>query len=212
MPEKCRTANGFCYNPWDKRCKLLGGEFLSIKPYAIGKVKIPVLKRRTKSLWLWNYQSERDLLEKIISYLKDNSYNYQRDGNEYASSVLCGIGITSSDIPILFELFKRYNLLSNSEAFVFQHSFRIVDLSQLAISEFNNKRNFLYPITKDQLLSKYVAGEKFESGKEVWKQYEKKLYRKIEGRVKREIMATHDCYIEILKEIHSKNRIAAKHH
>lgn len=29
------------------------------------------------------------------------------------SAILCGIGITSSDVPILFELFKRFHILSN---------------------------------------------------------------------------------------------------
>lgn len=114
------------------------------------------------------------------------------------SPVLCGIGITSSDIPILFELFKRFQILTNQEAFKFQNSFRVVDLSQLAIGTFNNPNNFLYPKTKSHILNKYMPGTKFETGKTVWQLYESKSHEEIQQRVVSEIFSTHRCY-ELIK-------------
>jgi hypothetical protein len=178
----------------------LGGGFLNLNPYAIEKVQISTIKKRIKSFWLWNHNSEKDLLEKIYFYLKKISDESQNANSSIVSSVLCGIGITSADIPILFDLFKRYHLLSNAEAFDFQHSFRVIDLSQIAITTFNKNISFLYPITKDRLLNSYLNGKKFESGKCVWKHYELKQYNEIEHRVKNEILATYECYIEISKE------------
>ena len=32
VPERSRTKTGFCYNPWDKSCKILGGSFLIANP------------------------------------------------------------------------------------------------------------------------------------------------------------------------------------
>lgn len=119
------------------------------------------------------------------------------------SPILCGIGITTSDLPILIELFKRYKILTNAEAFVFQNKFRVVDLSQLSISTFNNGNNFLYPKSKNEILLKYINGKKFESGKAVWELYESKDYAGIEERVLDEVTSTHKCYKLINDDLHN---------
>ena len=32
VPEKLRGNKGFVYNPWDKKCKLIGGAFFAANP------------------------------------------------------------------------------------------------------------------------------------------------------------------------------------
>jgi hypothetical protein len=198
VAENSRSETGFCYNPWDKNCKILGGSFLLANPEKDFGITESDIRRKTKSLWLWEHGTEKELLQQIYITLKA-AYDTVRNAHRNAiSPVLCGIGITSSDIPILFELFKRFNILTNQEAFSFQNGFRAIDLSQLAVATFNNPNHFLYPKTKNHILNKYLPSTKFETGKSVWELYETKNYEGIQTRVLDEIVSTHRCY-ELIK-------------
>lgn len=198
VPESGRSESGFCYNPWNKVCKILGGSFFIANPEKdFGVAKLDIYKK-TKSLWLWENNSEKELLQQIYNTLKSANDTVKNAHNGAISPILCGIGITSSDIPILFELFKRFKILTNQEAFLFQNSFRVIDLSQLAIATFNNQNNFLYPKTKSHILNKYLPDTKFDSGKSVWELYESKRYKEIQSRTLNEVYATHRCY-ELIK-------------
>lgn len=198
VPENSRSKIGFNYNPWDKRSKILGGSFLIANPEKDFGITEYNIRKRTKSFWIWNYESEKDLLLQIYKILK-STYDMVNSAHEGAvSPVLCGIGITSSDIPILFELFKRFKILTNAEAFSFQNGFRVIDLSQLSVATFNNSNYFLYPKTKSHILNKYLPDTKFETGKIVWELYESEDYEGIQARVLNEVIATHRCY-ELIK-------------
>jgi len=202
VPENSRNEHGFSYNPWDKKCKFLGGSFFSVNPTRDFEITDFKIKNKIKSLWLWNYQSEKQVLEAIYTLLNDVLKLVRKTHKGMVSPILCGIGITTSDIPILIELFKRYQILTNAEAFVFQNKFRVVDLSQLSISTFNNGNNFLYPKSKNEILIKYTNGKKFESGRVVWELYESKDYASIEERVLDEVVSTHKCYELINNDLH----------
>lgn len=201
VPETGREKSGFCYNPWDKSCRFLGGSFLAANPDKDLSNASKNTENKVSSLWLWNHKSERDLLEEIYRFLKSMSNIVRNAHDGKVSPVLCGIGITSSDVPILFDLFKRYKILTNKEAFYFQNEFRVIDISQLAIATFNNGTDFLYPKTKSLILHKYMPGKKFESGKSVWDMYELREFSVIESRVVDEVMCTHECYIQILADL-----------
>ncbi|WP_336365467.1 hypothetical protein [Marinobacter sp. C2H3] len=198
VPKNSRSKTGLCYNPWDKSCKILGGSFLLANPEKDFGITESEVYKKTKSLWLWEHRSEKELLQRIHNILKGAHEIVWNAHNGAISPVLCGIGITSSDIPILFELFKRFGILTNSEAFTFQNSFRVIDLSQLSIATFKNQNSFLYPKTKSHILNKYISGLKFASGKSVWELYESKDFKKIKERVLSEVYATHRCY-ELIK-------------
>ncbi len=207
VPLKGRDKEGFSYNPWDKSSKLLGGSFLIANPDKDLTDKSKVTKRDVESLWLWNHNSERDLLEKIYKLLKDSYDLVCKAHDGKVSPILCGIGISSSDVPVLFELFKRYKLLSNSEAFYFQNKFRIIDISQLAIASFNNNSNFIYPKQKSYIMQKYLPEKKFESGRVVWDLYEAQDKSGIEERVIDEVLCTHYCYMKIINDFRYFKRL-----
>lgn len=201
VPESGRDKSGFCYNPWDKSCKLIGGSFLTASPEKDLSKTSSNLKKKVKSFWIWGYKSERELLEAIYQLLKSTCELVRNAHEGRVSPILCGIGISSSDVPILFELFKRYKILSNSEAFEFQNRFRILDISQLSVATFNNSNNLLYPKTKSSILQKYMPGKKFESGTSVWDLYDTHEYDSIVNRVIDEVMCSHQCYLEIVEDI-----------
>jgi hypothetical protein len=196
-----RIENGFCYNPWDKNCKLLGGSFLVANPTKDFNIHKRQVTNKIQSFWLWNHQSERDLIEKIYQLLRDTEKTVTNAHGLGISPIICGIGISSTDIPIIFNLFERYKVLSNYESFKFTNRFRIIDLSQMSIATFNNSNNFLYPKTKNNILNKYINGIKFEDGRKVWELYENKDYETIEKRTKDEIYFSHVCYEKIYEDL-----------
>jgi hypothetical protein len=201
VPESSRKDVGLNYNPWDKKCKLIGGSFLSVNPEVNFNQTNKKNKSEIKSFWIWNYNSEKELLIDIYTFIKKNSDIVRKAHQERHASILCGIGITYSDVPVLFELFKRYQILSNSQAFIFQNELRYVDLSQLALMSFNCKKDYLYPKTKSHILNKYQPGKKFECGKSVWGLYEDKNFTGIENRVVDEVMCTFFAYKSLLDDI-----------
>lgn len=198
VPESSRRTKGLSYNPWDPDCKLLGGSFFVSNPTKDFESHLDIDSDQIQSFWLWNYDSEKALLIDIFNLLKQVSQDAKAGNDGRVSATLCGIGIISSDIPVIFDLLKRYELLSNAEAFYFQTEFRVIDVSNLAIPTFNHSSMFAYPKTKKDLLLKYISGKKFESGTAVWNLYEKAQYNEIEYRTNDEISCTHKIYSEIL--------------
>ncbi len=199
VPESSRDKDGLCYNPWDKSCRLLGGEFLSINGLTIDRAKDTTIEKKIKGVWLWDHSCEKEILEKILSMITSSVEKVKKNHNN-RSLVLCGIGISNSDIPVIFELFKRYKLLSNDEAFELQANIRVIDLAQISILLNNVNDNYIYPLTKNSLLNKYLPGEKFESGKSVWDLYENKKHAEIIERTSKEIVTTYLCYKRLIEE------------
>ncbi len=199
VPEKGRSKHGFCYNPWDETCKFLGGSFLLANPEKDFETTELRISNKIQSHWLWDHQSESKLIESIYVLLKSALDVVHKAHDGAISPILCGIGVTSSDVPIIFELFKRYKILTNAEAFVFLNKFRVVDLSQLSISTFNNSNYFLYPKSKNHILNKYLNEKKIETGRSVWDLYESEDFDGIEARVIDEVVSTHKCY-ELIKK------------
>ncbi|WP_147250892.1 hypothetical protein [Arenicella xantha] len=206
VPTESRREGGFCYNPWDKKSKLLGGSFLSLSPTNDFTQEDSYLNEMIQPLWLWNHDSERSLLENIFGYMEKILQFVSKDNSPSVSPLLCGIGITTSDVPVLFELFKRYKILSNAEAFQFQSQFRSIDLSQVAIGVFNHKHDFLYPKTKGNLTTKYFGSNVFDDGRSVWDLYERQCLSEIEERTHAEVLYTLKLYSSILRDFRQSKK------
>ncbi len=196
VPENHRHHKGICYNPWIKDCRLLGGSFFSANPKTDFQLNahLSTKQKSIKSFWLWREKNEAELIKKIFNHLNSLLIHKEKNGD----LLLCGIGITTSDVPVLIDLFKRYRLLTNQEAFRFQNQFRMIDLSQLAIGCFNQSTDFMYPKIKNDLVNKFTSYPSFASGKEVWGLFENKSYSQIETRVIKEIIITYDIYNSLL--------------
>lgn len=211
VPESMRDQQGFLYNPWDKKSKFIGGCFYAANPAYDYAKQDQQLRNKTKSFWIWEHDGEADLLRAIADYLIEVCELVRKPHKGTVSPILCGINITSSDIPILFDLFKRFKILTNKESFELQNKFRVIDLSSLSISAFNNSSYFLYPNTKNSMMNKYLNGNVFEDGRSVWGLYDQSDYKGIESRVLDEVVSSIKLY-KALKDDFDKFKTLEKSH
>ncbi|MCW7552306.1 hypothetical protein NX722_06510 [Endozoicomonas gorgoniicola] len=201
VPEDLRQNKGLAYNPWRKDNLFLGGCFLNASAATDLHDAFDDFSIKVDSFWLWNYPSESDLVYSVYRYLLDIFHDVQSRGDDRISPLLCGVGITHSDWPVLLDLFRKHRILDNAEAFEFQQQFRSLDLSQLVVGFCNNATNFLYPKPKNTIFGKYTPDIQFASGKEVWDLYDQQKHLTIEKRVIEEIACTHESYVSILEDI-----------
>ena len=91
VPESSRKDVGLNYNPWDKKSKLIGGSFLSVNPDVNFTKTDQKYKSEIKSFWVWDYNSEKELLDDIYKFIKKNSDIVREAHQGRHSSILCGI-------------------------------------------------------------------------------------------------------------------------
>lgn len=85
VPESSRSETGFCYNPWDKSCKILGGSFLIANPEKDFDIAESEVLKKIRSFWLWEHPSEKELLQQIYNVLK-GAYDTVRNAHDSAVS------------------------------------------------------------------------------------------------------------------------------
>lgn len=103
VPESSRRTKGLSYNPWDPDCKLLGGSFFVANPTKDFESPLDTDSDQIQSFWLWDYDSEKALLIDIFNLLKQANQDAKEGNDGRVSATLCGIGIISSDIPVIFD-------------------------------------------------------------------------------------------------------------
>jgi hypothetical protein len=204
VPIEKREGHGFKYNPWEEKSFLIGGSFLSVSPKSKDYDSI---QNKIKSFWIWDYEgNEGKLIKDIYDFLMNDGVRKSHNG---VSSVLCGINILHSDLPVILNLLNKYNIATNSELFTFQNSFRSIDLSILSIGAFNNNIGFLYPKKKAEITSKFYNQKLFDSGSSVWEMYDNKEFSKIKERVQEEIQITFNVYQKLI-DYYNKNNVLLK--
>lgn len=211
VPEVNRKEQGFCYNPWQDNSLFLGGSYV----IALGtrdQVN-PLdedLQNRIKSMWIWDCKDEKDLVGKFFKLFK-SQIDQCVQASQGISPLICGIGIQSSDIPILMALFRKHGFLNEFECFTFENSLRILDLSVLGISFYKNKTYLMYPKKKNELLNKFFSDQVFESGTTVWSQYENQNYKDIQIRNEKEVFYTLRMYYQFKRKIMNMKEVEKKY-
>ncbi len=211
VPKKNRKPHGLNYNPAVAGNMLLGGVFYSANPVSDLAPSGHSQMKKMKSFWLWQHKTEQQLLRAIYEYLKQIKGEVFKHLGDRVSPVMCGIGISNSDLPVLNHLFNKHLTDTSDKLFEFQNSFRVIDLSQLAIAAFNHNGPFLYPKTKNEVTSKFLSGKRMEDGRSVWELYEREEFGKIEARVIEEISLTISCYKAIKENFDLFKQLELKH-
>lgn len=188
VPEQHRyrdTPSGMIYSPLLSDCQILGGVFQTYYPL-LDKLEKPV------EVWQWKFGSEKDVLQKIFDILQKEWKSQKSKGDKrFPSLMLCGIGISKSDIPALLMRMIANKIDNPTRIYDLICGCQQIDLSVATYCQFSfNHKYFSYPKNKSQLYQKYLEGKKMESGKSVWDLYDNSDFLAIENRTLEEIS---DC-------------------
>lgn len=178
-----RTPGGMMFSPVLPGHKILGGTFQTYFPM-LDKIE------PARKIWEWHSGSEKAVLQEFLRILK-HEWQPIESRDQLGSLMLCGIGISHSDVPSMLAKMTSHQLDSPERIYDLLCGCRQIDLSTATYCQFSfNQAYFAYPKTKSHLYQKYLDGKKMESGKSVWEHYEQKDYAAIEARSVAEI---NDC-------------------
>ncbi len=191
VPPSGRTAKrSLIYNPGYQDHLCLGGVFAIHPlehPLPHDLTKVPM-----KSLWLWDYPSEKALLKDILAIFKNDlrhtqKMNEKSRGYKIRDNLLYGIGISRIDLPVLY-IRANYNRISSpSELFSLLFNTRSIDFSNVCSPFFAS--DYLYPITANEITKALnLPQEPKESGKKIWDYYDKGEFHKITSRCEGEVL------------------------
>jgi hypothetical protein len=198
VPDGDRQIKGFKSNPYKDGHFLIGGTFICNYPLLENK------KNDTKRFWIWNYNNEKEMLLEILNYIK-SLWHKIADGEFRQELVVCGIGIGRIDIPYFFGRCHQNNIDSDSNLFYYINRLRIIDLENVTILLYKNKRDFLYTKSTDEI-NEHLLGflEKRKPGTLLWDYYDKKDFKLIIERNEKEVYDQFEVYKTMLKYIKSK--------
>ncbi len=178
VPEDSRerkTPGGMTFSPVLHGHKILGGTFQTYFPM-LDKIE------QARKIWEWRSGSEKGVLQEVLRLLK-HEWNPIESRGQLGSLMLCGIGISHSDVPALLAKMTAHQLESPARIYDLLCGCRQIDLSTATYCQFSfNQSYFAYPKTKSHLYQKYLDGKTMESGKSVWQHYEAKDFAAIESR------------------------------
>jgi len=174
------TRSGMLFSPLRSGHKVIGGTFLTYYPI------LDRIGKRTE-IWEWNSGSENNALKDIFGLLEQEWKNIQTK-DPHGSLMLCGVGISHSDIPTLLSRSSNLNFATPERIYDLVCGCRHIDLSTMTLSQFSSKHAyFAYPKSKASLYQKYLTRKPISSGTLVWDWYDDKEYGAIESRCREEV-------------------------
>ena len=206
VPEKDRDQPGasLLANPGKKGQFLLGGVFTRTWPIKEEKYEI-----KFEHHWLWDYKDEKDLLKTIFQYFQDSWDQIKEKEPRHADLILCGIGITRFDLPILYIRSIANKVSKPEKLFDLYFKTKPVDLSNVCIPFFNREK-VMYPKTANQILSRFNIDKEKSSSMSVWQKYDEKDFDWIAQRTEEEVKDAITLYNLIFTKICGKRKINKK--
>lgn len=183
IAERKRPAlGGMRFSPARDDHKILGGTF---------QIFYPLLKRldQPRSYWEWREGSEEGVLRKVFQLL-ESEWKPIEAKKDVGSIMVCGVGISHSDLPALMIRMNRYSLAPSSRVHELIYGTRQIDLSCAALCQFKSgEGDFSYPKTKTELYQKYLKQGRIDPGESIWDLYDGRNYDAIEKRNEDEVSA-----------------------
>lgn len=102
--------------------------------------------------------------------------------------MLCGIGISRSDLPALYTRMNALSISSPERLYHLLFGGQLIDLSISTLCQFKfNYPYFAYPKPKAELYQKYLNGKQIEPGLKVLEFYDRSEFNEIESRTLEEV-------------------------
>lgn len=182
-----KAPSSMKFSPYLPGHKILGGTFQTYFPMT-DELRPPV------QIWEWGVGSEKHVLEEILSLLRREWKGLER--GDRGSLMLCGIGISHSDVPALLAKMNTSLIDLPTRIYDYLCGCRQIDLSTATYCQFSSTtRYFSYPKSKAALYNKYlVEPANVAPGTTVWDDYEARSFSAIEARTQLEVNHTVSIY------------------
>jgi hypothetical protein len=178
IPEASRlrkTPGGLKFSPLLPNHRILGGTFQTFYPM-LDRLDAPI------AIWEWRQGSERQVLHEIFTFLQAE-WRRVMARKDHGSLILCGIGISHSDVPALLARMWAYKISEPTEIWDILCGCRQIDLATAPLCQFSSRHAyFAYPKTKADLYQKYLPAKAAERLPFVWDQFDRKDFPGIEQR------------------------------
>ncbi len=148
-----------------------------------------------RQIWEWSAGSEKAALKEILEVLKSEWRAIERKPDS-GSLMLCGIGISHSDVPALLAKMTSCGLDDPARIYDLLYGCRQIDLSVATYSQFATKTAyFAYPKSKAQLYQKYLPDvSNVAPAMTVWDSFLAEDFASIEARAATEVAHTVAIY------------------
>lgn len=194
VPKKDQISNTLAANPCKANHLLLGGTFLNYKPLKNEK------NEQMEEFWIWNFKSEKALVERIVQYF-EKAWNLISEEKNQTELTLCGIGISRVDIGYLYSKAMHYKVRSNDVLFRLFYNVRIIELESVGIPFYKPEHNMILSKNTKELLTLFDIPRDRKYGSSVWQNYEYKKYKKIEERNRNEVSDMFTMYKKIYAKL-----------
>lgn len=204
LEDRSRKApSSMKFSPYLPGHKILGGMFQTYFPMTDEL-------RPAVPIWEWKVGSEKRVLEETLSLLKREWKGLER--GDRGSLMLCGIGISHSDVPALLAKMNTSLIDLPTRIYDCLCGCRQIDLSTATYCQFSSKtRYFSYPKSKAALYNKYlVEPANVAPGTSVWDDYEAGRFGAIEARTQLEVDHTVTIYKRMFDIRRETESIAAR--
>jgi hypothetical protein len=206
IPEQDRNRPGasLLANPGRTGHHLLGGVFSRFWP-----LKDKISELSFDHFWFWDYKNEKQLLKVIFDYFKESWDSIRDKEPRHADLILCGIGISRFDLPILYirSLIKKID--TNENIFELYFKTKPVDLSNVTIPFFNREK-VMYPKTANQILTRFSLEKNLASSMNVWEKFDNKDYEWIQQRTENEVKNSIKLYTILCNRIYQDKKKMGK--
>ena len=179
---KKRTGASLAVNAFREGHTLLGGVVYSGLPLA-GEVT-----NDYAHFWMWREGSEENVVLSLYQVFAEMWARVNTKKMIQADPVVCGVGISTFDIPILMAKCLQYTAAAPEEIYETLGKCRIVDLSVAGIGFVRNQTPILHPCSHNQLADALLPErEQKPTGKKVWDMVDAKDYSAVERRCEAEV-------------------------
>ncbi|ASJ08189.1 hypothetical protein A3L11_02685 [Thermococcus siculi] len=209
VPPEYRDRPGLKANPYDSGGFVIGGVFQRYFPLDKSNNWEP-----KKEFWIWDQEGgsieerEKKLLEKVYFYIRESWTRWEVLGQvldknpNLTEPIAVGFGISRFDIPVLFVRSLKHEIADPAKLYETYFKLRQFDLS-IAASPLIPERKYhriLGPVSQNWTVKNLLKEEdRKPSGTTVWELYDSGDYEKIKNRTWREVEATKEVYLKVLK-------------
>ena len=164
VPEPLRSRPripSLAANPHLPGVYLIGGAFSCCNPFQINSPGI-------QGHWIWEYESERDLLAAIYSLFQECWATLEGKERHEADLIIAGVGIGTFDIPFLYSRALINEIAPPKDLYETFCCCRVLDLASAGIGYLRERHPIPHPVTHTDLLKRFIGDETKAGGGVVW--------------------------------------------